>query len=931
MAEMTNQGVPESKGATSLLSITKELKSSFLDYAMSVIVSRALPDVRDGLKPVHRRILYAMHTMGLYNERAYRKSAAVVGEVMSHFHPHGDAAIYQTMVGLVQNFAKRYPLLDGQGNWGSIDGDNAAAMRYTEVKMAKMAREMLTDIDKATVGMMPNFDETTDEPVVLPSRVPQLLVNGANGIAVGMATSIPPHNIGEVVDACIALVKNPAMTDQEIFAIIPAPDMPGGGVICGRSGVLQAYKTGHGAVTVRGVVDIEEDKHKAALIIKEIPYQVNKAELIEKIAELAKDKIIDGITNIRDESARDKMRVVVELRRGETPQVILNQLYKHTTLKKSTSMIMLALLHGRPVLFTLREMLDQFLIHRREVVRRRTKFDLAKNKAREHILQGLMIALGHIDEMVELIKKAKDAEEATAAMQKKYSLSAEQSKAILDMKLQRITGLEQDKIRTEIAELTKLIADLQAILDSPQLLDSVITTELEELKKMYGDKRRTAIEAEEGEISDMDLIANEEVVVTLTRRGYIKRVNLDTYAVQHRGGKGKRGMVDLSEADDFVEDVFVAKNHDELLFFTNKGRVYTMKVFQVPEASRVARGRAVVNILPLTEGERVVKLLCTTGFENKFLVMVTKKGTIKKTDAMAFSKVRSTGIHAINLDENDELAFCSLSSGNDSIVLATSTGQGIRFMETEVRPMGRHAGGVRGVLIRGEGEVVGLEVVAGDAELLFATSQGYGKRVKVSDFRVAHRGGLGVRTIPVSKRNGHVVGMVRVEEDSTVLLVDGTGKIIRLDPDEVRTMRRSAQGVRLIRLDENQVLASIVAFTTGDDTEDSGKRSEGSSGAASAGQDSGDVGLEEITPQEGEDVEVEPIKKPATQHPAAKKGKMKANASDSESDEIFDPEDSDDMPSYADPFEDEAEARADREAKENAEENGDIFGGGMSF
>ncbi|MFC1854680.1 DNA gyrase subunit A [Candidatus Dependentiae bacterium] len=885
MADNGKKEVSEKKCSIAPLSIEKELKTSFLDYAMSVIVSRALPDVRDGLKPVHRRILYAMHTLGLYNERPYRKSATVVGEVIGNYHPHGDSAIYQSMVGMAQEFARRYPILDGQGNWGSIDGDNAAAMRYTEVKMSKIARDILNDIEKKTVNFKPNFDESKEEPIVLPSRIPQLLVNGTSGIAVGMATSIPPHNLTEVVDGCIAMVKNPEIDEEELFKLIPAPDMPGGGFICGRTGILKAYRTGHGSVKMRGIVDVEEKKAKTLLVIKAIPYQVNKADLITKIAELVKNKIIDGISNIRDESARDKMRVVIDLKRGEVPQVIINQLYKHTPLKKSLSMIMLALLHGRPVLFTLREILEQFLIHRKNVITRRTKFDLAKNRAREHVLLGLIVALDNIDPIVELIKKSESGEVANKALQERYSLSEVQAKAILDMKLQRITGLEQTKIRDEITELKKMIASLQRILDEVSVLDELLIGELEQVKKSYGDARRTLIEADEDDLSDMDLIANEEMLVTLTRKGYIKRVKLDTYSVQHRGGKGKKGTADLSEADDLIEDVFAARNHDELLFFTNKGRVYSMKVFQMPEASRTARGRAIVNILPLGEGERVVKLLCTKDFEDKFLVMVTEKGTIKKTKATAFSKVRSTGIRAVTLSDDDELAFCALSSGNSTIILATSSGQGIRFEEKEVRAMGRQAAGVRGISIRGEGRVVGLEVTEKDCEMLFATSNGYGKRVRVSDFRTAHRGGLGVRTIPVTKRNGEVIGMVRVSETATLFLIDTNGKIIRLDPQEIRTMRRHAQGVRLIKLDKGQKLASVVSFEVeeedgGDDGDEGGEKLEDLKPLEEkTSGDDGDEGgekLEDLKPLE-EKASMSEIAEPASKKTETKKTEVKAD------------------------------------------------------
>ncbi len=818
LPETANHDRPPVSGV-SLLSIEKELKTAFLDYAMSVIVSRALPDVRDGLKPVHRRILYAMHNLGLYNERPYRKSVMVVGEAMAHYHPHGDSPIYQTMVGLVQTFSKRYPLLDGQGNWGSIDGDNAAAMRYTEVRMAKIARELLADIEKNTVLFAPNFDESNEEPTVLPSKIPNLLVNGSTGIAVGMATSVPPHNLGEIVDACLAILQDPNLSEERLFELVPAPDFPTGGIICGRAGVVKAYRTGHGQVIVRGVVDVEENKKHMALIISELPYQVNKADLITKIAELVKDKVIDGISNIRDESDRRGIRVVIELRRSEMPQVILMQLYKHTALQQSISIIMLALHQNRPMLFSLREMLDHFLYHRREIITRRSEFDLAKCRAREHILNGLIIALSNIDEVIILIKKSQNAEEATKELHARFGLSPEQSKAILEMRLQRLTGLEQDKIHAELADLKATIQKLELILSNDHELKLEIIKELEYLKATYADKRRTRIEGAIDNISEADLIPDEEVLVTLTRKGYIKRVLLDTYAVQHRGGKGKKGMADLDDSDDIMEDAFVAKNHDELLFFTNHGRIYSQKVFQIPEGTRTAKGRAIINLLQLNEGERVVKLLCTRDMENKFIVMITRKGVIKKTDAMDFAKIRSTGIRALNLNEGDELAFCAVSSGTDSIVIATHHGQGIHFKESEVRSMGRNAAGVRGIMLRDEDYVVGLEVIPETSDLLFATSKGYGKRVKVTDFRVAHRGGLGVRTIPCDTRNGMVIGLQRVTDESHVLLIDTNGKIIRLSPQEIRTMGRQAKGVRLVRLDDKQYLSAMLAFDYSEDEE----------------------------------------------------------------------------------------------------------------
>ncbi len=793
--------------------IEDELKSSFLDYAMSVVVSRAIPDVRDGLKPVHRRVLYAMHELGYHHNKAYRKSVRVVGDVLGKYHPHGDQAVYNTMVGMVQPFAKRYPLLDGQGNWGSVDGDNAAAMRYTEVRMEKISQEILSDIDKNTVPFVANFDESTTEPVILPSKLPNLLINGTAGIAVGMATSIPPHNLGEVIDACLAFLENEAITDDELIRLIPAPDFPTGGIICGRSGVVKAYKTGRGNVIVRGVSEIQETKKGSCIIITELPYQVNKAEFIIKIADLVKEKLIDGITNIRDESDKRGMRVVIDVRRGENAEVILNQLYKLTSLQTSISILMLALLDNRPLIFTLRELVKQFLLHRETTIYRRTLFDLEKAKAREHILLGFIIALSNIDAIVQLIKRSKTADEAILGLEKEYTLSTEQSKAILEMRLQRLTGLEQEKIHEEIAELKIQIAYLQSIINDRVILKKEIKDELIFIKQTYSDKRRTRIEDIFEELTDIDLIPDEEMVVTLTQKGYLKRVPLETYGVQHRGGKGKMGMQSLDDLDDVVCDMFVAKSHDELLFFTSLGRVFSMRVYEVTEGSRTSKGRAVVNLLQLGQGEQVVKLLCMRGMENKHIVMVTKKGIIKKTDAQDFAKIRVSGIRAITVREGDELAFCGVSSGADFIVLATAFGQGIRFKEDEVRSMGRQAEGVIGIRMRDDDHVVGMEIVCEESKtLLFATSNGYGKQTRVQDFRVAHRGGLGVRTIPTDRRNGNVVGLVVISENSHILLIDDAGKIIHLLPKEIRTMGRQAKGVRLIRLNDGRKLSTLVAF-----------------------------------------------------------------------------------------------------------------------
>lgn len=799
-------------GSLKPILIEDELKSSFLEYAMSVVVARALPDIRDGLKPVHRRVLYTMNQLGFFFNRPYHKSVRIVGEVLGKYHPHGDQAVYNTMVGLVQTFSKRYPLLDGQGNWGSVDGDNAAAMRYTEVRMQKIAQELLADLDKETVSFVPNFDESTVEPTVLPSKLPHLLVNGASGIAVGMATSVPPHNLREIVDGCLAYLANEQITDEELFQIIPAPDFPTGGIICGRAGIVRAYKTGRGNLILRGVITSEESKKGNALIISELPYQVNKAELIIKIADLVKNKIIDGIANIRDESDKKGMRVVLELKRGEIPSVVLNQLFKFTSLETSVSILMLGLLDNKPLVFSLRDLIREFLLHRQEVIHKRTVFDLAKARAREHILAGFIIALNSIDEVIALIKQSPSAEEAVIKLNKRFLLTAEQGKAILEMRLQRLTGLEQEKIYAEMEELKKLIAQLALILSDKIVLKREIEKELLEIKENYADERRTKIEGAIDILTEADLIPDEEVVVTLTDKGYIKRVPLTTYGVQHRGGKGKMGMASLEQSDDVIRDVFVAKTHDELLFFTNLGRIYGLQVFEVPEGSRIAKGRAIVNLLQLNPDEYVVKLLCTREMENRTLVMLTKKGIIKRTDAMAFAKIRSSGIRAVSLREDDELVFCALSSGSDSIVIATAKGRGIRFKETEVRLMGRQAAGVMGIRLRGDDRVVGMEVIADDRDILFATSRGYGKRVKAEDFRVAHRGGYGVRTIPTDERNGLVIGLAGVTDNSNVLLIDAAGKMIRLLPSEIRTMGRQAKGVRLIRLDTHQTLANVIAF-----------------------------------------------------------------------------------------------------------------------
>jgi DNA gyrase subunit A len=796
--------------------IEKELKDSFLDYAMSVVVSRALPDIRDGLKPVHRRILYTMHQLGFFYNKPYHKSVRVVGDVLGRFHPHGDQAVYQSMVGLIQDFSKRYPLLDGQGNWGSVDGDNAAAMRYTEVRMARIAQEILADIEKETVSFVPNFDESTVEPIVLPSKLPNLLINGVAGIAVGMATSIPPHNLGEIVDALLAMITNEHITDEQLFAYIPGPDFPTGGVICGRAGIVKAYKTGRGNLILRGVTEFEEKQSKgASIIITELPYQVNKADLTIKIADLVKNKIIDGIANIKDESDKKGMRLVIELKRGEIPSVVLNQLYKHTNLQTSVSILMLGLLDNQPLVFSLRQLLHEFLYHRQQIIYRRTQFDLTKAQEREHLLAGFIIALNSIDEVIALIKKSPTAQEAITLLNKRFLLSERQGKAILEMRLQRLTGLEQEKIYAEMEDIKIKITFFKSIIENESVLKQEIIKELTDIKNNYNDARRTKIESAIDILTEADLIPDEDAVVTLTMKGYIKRVSLTVFGVQRRGGKGKMGVTALE--GDIVQDVFVAKAHDMLLFFTNLGRVYSLNTFEVPEASRVARGRAIINLLPLQDGEYVVKLLPSRDMDGKFMVMVTREGIIKRTDAGDFAKIRATGIRAITLREGDELVFCSLSNGSNTIVLATARGQGIRFNENEVRSMGRQASGVMGIRLKKNDRVVGMEIISDHGEILFATEHGFGKKVRIEDFRIAHRGGMGVRTIPTDKRNGTVIGLVMVYEDSRILLIDQAGKIICLSAKDIRAMGRQAKGVRLIRLDETQRLHNVVVFEGGED------------------------------------------------------------------------------------------------------------------
>lgn len=795
------------------IAVHEELQSSFLDYAVSVVISRAIPDIRDGLKPVHRRVLYTMQQLGFHYNKPYHKSALVVGEVLGVYHPHGDQAIYQTMVGMVQEFSKRYPLLDGQGNWGSIDGDNAAAYRYTEIRMKRICQDMITDINKETVPFVPNYDESTSEPTLLPSKIPTLLINGTSGIAVGMATSIPPHNVNEIIEGCLALINNPTLTDLELLSYIQGPDFPTGGVICGRNGIIKAYTEGRGSITVRGIAKIEETEGKNTIIISEIPYQVVKSDMVMKIAGLVKEKIIDGISNIRDESNKKGIRIVIELKRDAFPETVLNLLYKHTSLQSNFSVIMLALLNNRPQIFTMKQALNAFIDHRREIISKRSLYDRNKALAQVHILEGLEKVTNTIEDVVKIISKSESIETASNVLMDVYGLSKDQLAAVLDLRLQRLTSLERGKIIQDKKDLLEKVQNLNIILNDKNELDKVIIEEFNEIKQLYGDARRTQISnTVSGDFDEASLINDEEVVITLTKKGYIKRVLLTTYEIQHRGGKGKMGMTSLDDSDDVVQDIFVAKNHDELLFFTNLGRVYSKQVYEMPEGSRTAKGRAIINILELNPGEVVVKLLCARNLSELFLVMVTQKGTIKRCKADFFENIRQTGIRAITLNENDKLEFCILTTGKDSLIMATKNGMGIRFLEKEVRSTGRQAAGVRGIRLNSADEIVGVMVVNSNKDVLFVAENGYGKRVKPSSFRIAHRGGKGVRTIPTNKRNGFVIGLAVVDNETDIIMIDQNGKIIRISPQEIRTLSRNAMGVRLIRLDNNQKVACLAVI-----------------------------------------------------------------------------------------------------------------------
>ena len=801
--------------------INAEMKTAYIDYAMSVIVSRALPDVRDGLKPVHRRILYSMHEDGITSDKPYRKCANTVGSVLGRYHPHGDSSVYDAMVRMAQDFSMRYMLVDGHGNFGSIDGDGAAAMRYTEARMSKIAEQMLVDIEKNTVDFMPNYDDRLQEPTVLPSKIPTLLINGSSGIAVGMATNIPPHNLTEVINGIVALIDNKEITDDELMAYIKGPDFPTGAMILGREGIKEAYTTGRGKITVRAETEIEEmSGNRQRIIVSSLPYQVNKAKLIENIANLAKDKKVEGISDIRDESDRkDRVRVVIELKRDARPQVVLNQLFKHTQMQDTFGIIMLALVDGEPKILTLRQCLDEYIKHRKQVVLRRTKFDLDKAEARAHILEGLRIAIDNIDEIIQIIRSAYD--DAKERLMARFGLSDIQAQAILDMQLKRLSGLQREKLEEEYNELMKLIAYLKEILASETLVYDIIKDELLEIKDKYGDERLTKIVAAEGEIDVEDLIKEEQTVVALTRFGYIKRMSLDTYKSQRRGGKGITGMATREE--DCVKELFTASTHDTILFFSNFGKVYGLRGYEVPEAGRTARGTAIVNLLNLDAGEKISSVIPIQNFaDGKYLLMATRNGLIKKTPFKEYETNRRTGLIGITLKEGDELIDVRLTDGEDNVVLVTKKGLSITFDEKDVRPVGRAAQGVIGIKLDDGDNVIGMEpIITGNtnATLLAITENGFGKRTELEEYRVQNRGGRGVITYKITPKTGDIVGIKIVGGEEDVMLITDTGTIIRLKVEEISVLGRATQGVTLMRTNDGKVV-SIETINPEDEKDD---------------------------------------------------------------------------------------------------------------
>ena len=809
--------MPEAKHSSIPVNIEDEMRRSYMDYAMSVIIGRALPDVRDGLKPAHRRVIYGMRLMGLASNRPYRKCAKIVGEVMGNYHPHGDASIYDTLVRMAQSFNMRCPLVDGQGNFGSVDGDPPAAMRYTEARLKALADALMADLDKETVDFVPNYDETTEEPTVLPAPYPNLLVNGSAGIAVGMATNIPPHNLREVIEGAVWVVEHPnepcEAKEGSLLKLVSGPDFPTGGFIVGHQGIAQAYRSGRGSITMRARTTIEpaQKGDRVSIIVTEIPYQLNKARLIEKIAELAREKVIEGITDLRDESDRDGMRIVIELRRGEVPEVVLNNLYKHTQLQTSFGLIMLAIVAGRPRVLTLLDMIEHFVEFRREVVRRRTEFELRKAEARAHVLEGLKIALDYLDAVIELIRGAKTPSVARVGLMEQFDLSQIQAQAILDMQLQRLTGLERQKIVAELADLLKTIERLRAILESEALLMEIVVNELREIQNTYGDERRTKIIDEEGEFSIEDLIAEEDMAITVSNTGYVKRTAITQYRNQRRGGKGRIGM--RTRDEDFLTHLFVASTHAYILIFSDSGRVYWLKVHEIPDVGPAGRGKAIANLVELGPGERIAALQAVREWPKedgeRFVVMGTRKGVVKRTDLRAFRHPRAGGIIAIGVGPDDAVIGAELTDGQGETFIGTRVGMAIRFAEADVRAMGRTAAGVRGISLREGDEVVAMTVVRPGGTLLTVTENGYGKRTGLDEYRVQSRGGVGIINIQASERNGRVAGVAYVEHDDELMLITQQGKILRMVTADIRPIGRATQGVRIIEIDEDDMVVSI--------------------------------------------------------------------------------------------------------------------------
>lgn len=784
---------------------------------MSVIVSRALPDVRDGLKPVHRRILYGMQELGNTSDKPYKKSARIVGDVMGKYHPHGDSSIYEAMVRMAQDFSYRYMLVDGHGNFGSIDGDGAAAMRYTESRMSKIAMEMLRDINKDTIDFEPNYDGSENEPRVLPARFPNLLVNGATGIAVGMATNIPPHNLGETIDGVLAIANNPAITTEELMDIIPGPDFPTGGIILGRSGIRRAYETGRGSITIRAKVEIEQTSNKETILVSELPYQVNKAKLIEKIAELVRDKKIDGITHLRDESDRNGMRIVIEVRRDANANVVLNNLYKQTAMQSSFGVNMLALVDGQPQVLSLKDVLYHYLEHQKVVIKRRTAYELRKAEERAHILEGLRIALDHIDEIISIIRGSRNGEEARPQLMERFNLTERQAQAILDMRLVRLSGLEREKIEAEYQELQKLIGELKAILADEEKVVDIIRTEITEIKERFNDDRRTEITAGGLEmIEDEDLIPREDSVITLTHNGYIKRLAANTYRSQKRGGRGVQGMG--TNEDDFVEHLLFTSTHDTILFFTSKGKVFRAKGYEIPEYGRQAKGLPIVNLLNIDKEEKVTAMIRVAEFEeDAYFIFTTKTGVTKRTPVIQFANIRTNGLIAITLRDDDDLISVHLTDGTKEIIIGTREGMLVRFKEEDIRSMGRSAAGVRGIKLREGDHVVGMEILEPDQEILVVTEKGYGKRTPEAEYRLQSRGGLGLKTMQITEKNGKMCAVKTVDGTEDIMLITINGMLIRMDVKDISVIGRSTQGVRLIRLAEDEYVATVARVKKDDD------------------------------------------------------------------------------------------------------------------